>query len=393
MREYLIILLLLPISGSLFSQSSETIDWIKNTAIEIDINNNSDFSDLSLLASILKDKRIVMLGENTHGTSEYFNVKYKLIKYLHEELSYKVLAWESNLLDCFAVNQRKSELTSEEMAKDCLHFVYETKQVLPIMDYLKGHDLILTGFDSQPTVYSDATAKYITTINCLSAKTRIEFQKLDSMVQTPTKKNKKSKIRGIYANRYNELLGQIERSECDKDIKEVLVVGIEDRIHFLLNWNNDRDQRMATNLMWLLTEKYPEEKFIIYAHNAHIDPRNSLNKYANFKTLAEFLPDSILNQSYVVGIFGYEGQARNNVKGYYDFKEHPSKSLENYLHQTGYEATFLDITNHEPTKENKWLFEEINTMYWGNIKNPKILIEHYNAVILVDKVSPSVKLK
>ena len=32
-------------------------------------------------------------------------------------------------------------------------------------------------------------------------------------------------------------------------------------------------------------------------------------------------------------------------------------------------------------------------MYWGNIKDPKIVTEHYDGVILVNKITPSTKLK
>lgn len=383
---------LLQIYFQSIGQSKEEIAWIKKHTNEISTDLN-DFRDLAFLDSLVENKRIVMLGENSHGTAEYFKLKNRLIQYLHNELNFNVLAWESNLLDCYSVNENKRNLTPEEMVNGSLHFVYRTDQVLPIMETVKNNNLTLVGFDAQPTVYSDATANYISSINCLGEKTRNQFHQLDSIAQTPTKMNKKNKIRKAHAKRYAELLIQSEETDCTNKLKTILKLGIEDRIYFLLNRNKGRDERMANNLMWLLNVKYPNEKFIIYAHNAHNDPANQKNKYANFKTMAEFLPNSIIKQTYNIGIFGYSGTARNNVRGIYEFKVHPELSLENYLHKSGYRITFLDIENQMKSESNFYLFNEINTMYWGNINNPKILSEHYDGVILVNDISPSTKLK
>jgi len=53
---------------------------------------------------VLKDKRIVFLGENAHGVSEFTTMKARLIRYLHEELGFDVLAFESNVADAYAAN-------------------------------------------------------------------------------------------------------------------------------------------------------------------------------------------------------------------------------------------------------------------------------------------------
>lgn len=273
-----------------------------------------------------------MLGENTHGASEYFLLKNRIVQYLHSKLGYNVLTWESSLLDCYAVESGKKQLEPEQMANNCLHFAYKSKQVLPLLAYVKNSDLILTGMDSQPTVYSDATAKFLQNHSCFENLSR-EIYYVDSLAQTPSKYAWKDQNRKELAVKYQSILDKINNAGCLSQDVEIIKRGINDRINDMINRNKNRDERMANNLMWLLYQKYPNEKFIIYAHNAHIDRQNQKNSYANTKSMTEYLPDSVVAKSYCIGIFGFEGQARYNLgkNPIYDFKPHPSQSLENEI--------------------------------------------------------------
>jgi len=335
-----------------------------------------------------------MLGENTHGSSEYFLLKNRIIQYLHKKLGYNILTWESSLLDCYAVESLKAELSPEQMANSSLHFAYKAKQVLPLMTYIKNSDLILTGMDSQPTVYSDATAKFLQKNPCFKELSN-EIYHLDSLAQTPSMYAWKDKNREQLAEKYQGILNQLKNAPCSPSNFEIIERGLKDRINDMVKRNKERDERMASNLLWLLYHKYPNEKFIVYAHNAHIDRQNQKNSYANSKSMAEYLPDSVMDISYTIGIFGYQGQARYNLgkDPIYEFKPHPKLSLENYLNQSGHNITFLDLENQKRTDSNSFIFDEINTMYWGNIKDPKIVTEHYDGVILINQITESTKIK
>jgi erythromycin esterase len=70
------------------------------------INSDStDFSDLTFLKDVLKDVKIVALGEQLHYDGATFEAKVRLIRYLHEELGYNVIAFESGLYDCTKANE------------------------------------------------------------------------------------------------------------------------------------------------------------------------------------------------------------------------------------------------------------------------------------------------
>ncbi len=55
---------------------------------------DTDFDDLLFLADILQDKRVVILGETGHRDGLAFKAKVRLIKYLHEQLGYNLIAFE-----------------------------------------------------------------------------------------------------------------------------------------------------------------------------------------------------------------------------------------------------------------------------------------------------------
>lgn len=65
---------------------------------------DDDFSDLMPLAAAIGDARIVQLGESTHGDGAAFAAKARLVRFLHRELGFDVLLWESGMYDLRVVN-------------------------------------------------------------------------------------------------------------------------------------------------------------------------------------------------------------------------------------------------------------------------------------------------
>ena len=58
-----------------------------------------DFADLEPLRRVIGSRRVVMLGESTHGDGATFAAKIRLIRFLHERMGFDVLAFESGFYD------------------------------------------------------------------------------------------------------------------------------------------------------------------------------------------------------------------------------------------------------------------------------------------------------
>ncbi|MFT5433723.1 MAG: hypothetical protein ACI9OJ_004431, partial [Myxococcota bacterium] len=77
------------------SEDAAWIQWIEANHEPVRSLGAEDFSDLAFFAPILANKRVVQLGESGHGVREFSQLKVRMIKYLHEELGYDVVAIES----------------------------------------------------------------------------------------------------------------------------------------------------------------------------------------------------------------------------------------------------------------------------------------------------------
>src|SRR5438270_9209331 len=81
-----------------------------------------DASDLDPLIDRIGDARYVLLGEASHGTSEYYRWRTRLSKRLIEEKGFDFIAVEGDWPDCYRVNRYVKGLDdSGEDARDVLH--------------------------------------------------------------------------------------------------------------------------------------------------------------------------------------------------------------------------------------------------------------------------------
>src|SRR4028119_791157 len=100
--------------------------------------SDEDFSDLQPLRNVFGDAQVVLLGEQTHGDGTTFLAKTRLIKFLHQQMGFDVLAFESGLYDC----QKAWEylLSGENAVTAVRRGVYglwtQSEQFQPLIDYL-----------------------------------------------------------------------------------------------------------------------------------------------------------------------------------------------------------------------------------------------------------------
>jgi erythromycin esterase len=87
------------------SAMDEALGWIRANAIAIaTVKAGSGFADLAPLRARIADKRIVSLGEATHGTREFFQLKHRLLEYCVCELGFRVFCIEANYPESLRVN-------------------------------------------------------------------------------------------------------------------------------------------------------------------------------------------------------------------------------------------------------------------------------------------------
>jgi erythromycin esterase len=174
---------------------------------------------------------------------------------------------------------------------------------------------------------------------------------------------------------------------------EVIQRVLDNKKHLLSNlvigqrsFEKIRDQIMANNLEWICKKLYPNEKVIIWAHNAHI--------YKNYETLFKYKPmgslinSDIVNKSYYIGLFMYEGKASLNNRTIYNLSKPPKKSLEDYMNHNKSPISFLDLSNTSPNDYNKWIFNKTLILESGTMEKFITPAEQLDGIFFIKKVSP-----
>jgi hypothetical protein len=79
----------------------QQVAWLNENVIEVRSIDpyDQDFTDLEPLRMALEGVRLVMLGEADHQSGSDFLAKTRLVKFLHQELGFDVLAFEAPLYD------------------------------------------------------------------------------------------------------------------------------------------------------------------------------------------------------------------------------------------------------------------------------------------------------
>jgi len=79
--------------------------WLKANAHPLrSVTAGSGFADLMPLKQILSGVRVVGLGEGTHGTREFFQVKHRMFEFLVRDLGFTVFALETSQTAAHAIN-------------------------------------------------------------------------------------------------------------------------------------------------------------------------------------------------------------------------------------------------------------------------------------------------
>ena len=144
--------------NSPFRKTSPLTKWMKEHAQPFATCEPGDnLDDLAGLKTVVGGARIVALGEGTHGTREFFQLKHRMVQYLATEMGFTVFAIEANLPEAWRVNDYVlgGPGDARELIAGMYFWTWDTEEVLELVEWMRRFNasgrgrIEFTGFDMQ----------------------------------------------------------------------------------------------------------------------------------------------------------------------------------------------------------------------------------------------------
>lgn len=255
-------------------------------------------SDLAFLGN-LGNAKIVGMGEATHGTQEFFQMKHRIFKYLVETQGFRYLAFEYDLGGCMALDEMIQSGQGDIktwMSQQMYFWTWRTTEVLQLFlwmqDYnrnkLDSEKVHLVGVDCQFT--SQSVPQLVSLLSRYENSFANEVSsKLNSLVKAELYKGenfnsiqqaRNGVLPQIYAvgRELNERAASISQLTSPAYYQQILRVYETIVQAEIIQYNqiinsetslNFREKYMAENLDWIFSQ-YGNVKVALWAHNEHV---------------------------------------------------------------------------------------------------------------------------
>ena len=258
------------------------VQWIRRTAVPLlTPSAGHGFDDMAPLKTIVGDARIVALGEATHGTREFFQIKHRMLEFLVTEMGFSIFSLEANLPEAYRMNRfvLDGEGDPEELLKGLYAWVWDTEEVLEMVRWMREYNrsgvgrVEFTGFDMQtPTVAMEIVRDFV-------AEADPEY--LPAVAAAREKVQAAARSREIapdIALAWEQITKHLEslrpRPGLEWAAQNARIV--QQGLRTFAHWRDDpaasmalRDASMAANVEWILSQS-EAAKIVLWAHNWHV---------------------------------------------------------------------------------------------------------------------------
>ncbi|MBC9912906.1 erythromycin esterase family protein [Chitinophaga varians] len=392
--------------------------WLKAHAMPLKaVDAGHGSKDLQGLKLLVGNARIVALGECTHGSSEVFRMKHRLLEFLVTEMGFRIFAIEANLPETNIMNDYVLHgKGSAEKGLDAMYFwTWNTKEVLEMAKWMRTYNIAhpdkmvqFVGFDMQFTRgacdnLSQFATQYAPELKPVMDSVVLYCNRYKRVTfDHPIPGEDKERLAG-WLNEIGDLLknNRKQYAQLAGDsvwawqtrylvvLQQYLKMYGEFRYGRLI-----RDESMAENVAWIAAQ-YPDQKLVLWAHDGHVGRRAA--------SMGGHLDKTFKKKMVVVGFGTANGQYTAVKKGKGLQRDNTlcapiSRSFERYAQATGIGNFILDIRKESLQDERaSWLLnsarlrsigaltpDNCNTQFEGGV-----LSDIYDAIIYIENTTAS----
>lgn len=143
---------------NLLRPEQPVVDWIAANAVRLKTPEaRNGFDDMKPLKKMIGDARIVSLGEATHGTREFFQLKHRMLEFLASEMGFTIFSIEANMPEAYRLNDYVLNGVGDpaKLLKGMYFWTWDTQEVLEMIQWMREFNksgkgrVQFTGFDMQ----------------------------------------------------------------------------------------------------------------------------------------------------------------------------------------------------------------------------------------------------
>lgn len=305
----------------------EVMAWLNANAVRIgSVQWDAPSADLMPLLPHLKDARIVAMGEATHGTREFQQLKLRMFRFLVERLGFTVFGIEANWPESLSVNEYVLGGDVNPAAGLGLGW-WQTEDMFALLRWMREYNqnpthtrkLKFYGFDMQtPGLAESSVLDYLRRVDSemVNEATR-SFDVLgrwgenkDYEAASAEVKKRTADTLALLLRRFDERqAGWVLRSsQHDWTMARQNMVVVKQAEVKLRDQSMPgkvfRDRAMAENVKWILDHEPPGTRMMVWAHNGHVAtaaPPDAPDDIPMGGHLHQFLGDEMVSCGFVFG--------------------------------------------------------------------------------------------
>jgi len=403
---------------------AEATAWIRANAIPFNTSQaGGPYDDLMPVKNLVGDARLVSLGEATHGTREFFEMKHRMLEFLVREMGFSVFAIESEWAEATRIDQyvHTGQGNAHTLLTGLYFWTWRTQEVLDMIEWMRAYNadpshprkVSFVGVDSQfPTLAMDTVVAFLLRADTTAA--RVAGERYACL------RPYSNDAHGGHTQVYR-LASDAYRADCRTRVQQVHDDLAANRAKleaatspaeygFALQAsraamqgedviserdNTARDRYMAENAGWWLDRMGGDAKMVLWAHNAHVSTQPDW--------MGSHLRSRFGEQMRVFGFRFYQGSFTavnldaNNL-GTYSFGPAPAGTYEDYFHSAGLPRFVLSLHANAGAQGASFLrspriMREIGCCIRPSIPNfgytQLVLADAYDAIIYFDDTTAS----
>lgn len=383
---------------------------------------------LDHLIEYLSQAKIVGMGEATHGSKEFFQMKDKIFRQLVTQKDFKAIIFEIPWGNCLKVDDFVTQGigTADEAINQTYYWVYDTEEVRALANWMHDYNnelatdkkIHFVACDPQGPDFKierEIVESYIKALdpNFMDSiyyhygKLPFDLQEYDDATQSIKSFNREHTeiVYHYLLNNREAFVSATSNFEFEKTLMAAHVIQHREMMYRIQSFGVTRDSLMAIYSLWWQRILDEDAKVAVWAHNAHV-----MHNDIGGKWMGRFLQDSLskeyknlgfsfgkgsLNAFYANSQGGFQNSVQDQVLS--SVKCFTSNALLSELEAEQYYLIFDEVQFPSQSQvyfDSPHSFYQMgagfNSSYLHNYTNKVAIAHHWDTWIHFDEVEASV---